>query len=105
VHHTTRCYAPAVQSNITELVTEYADESIGSVNIVALVNSLTAVIYENHLFLPPGVTLLLRMLGELEGTAKQLNPSFGLFALIRPQRPRTKADGSISVAPRTSRQL
>ena len=28
--------------------------------------------------------LLLRMLGELEGTAKQLNPQFGLFALIQP---------------------
>jgi hypothetical protein len=34
------------------------------------------------LFLPPGVLLLLRMLGELEGTAKQLNPQFGLFELI-----------------------
>jgi ubiquinone biosynthesis protein len=28
--------------------------------------------------------LLLRMLGELEGTAKRLNPSFGLFELIQP---------------------
>ena len=28
--------------------------------------------------------LLLRMLGELEGTAKQLNPQFGLFELIQP---------------------
>jgi ubiquinone biosynthesis protein len=73
-----------LQSDITELVTEYAGQSIGSVNIGALVNSLTAVIYENHLFLPAGVMLLLRMLGELEGTAKQLNPSFGLFELIQP---------------------
>ena len=73
-----------LQSDITELVTEYAGQSIGSVDVGALVNSLTAVIYENHLFLPPGVMLLLRMLGELEGTAKQLNPQFGLFALIQP---------------------
>ena len=34
------------------------------IDIAALVNSLTAVIYENRLFLPPGVMLLLRMLGE-----------------------------------------
>jgi ubiquinone biosynthesis protein len=73
-----------LQSDITELVTEYAGQSIGSVDVGALVNSLTAVIYENHLFLPPGVMLLLRMLGELEGTAKQLNPQFGLFELIQP---------------------
>jgi ubiquinone biosynthesis protein len=73
-----------LQSDITELVTEYAGQSIGSVDVGALVNSLTVVIYENHLFLPPGVMLLLRMLGELEGTAKQLNPTFGLFGLIQP---------------------
>ena len=73
-----------LQSDITELVTEYAGESIGSVDVGALVSSLTAVIYENRLFLPPGVMLLLRMLGELEGTAKQLNPQFGLFELIQP---------------------
>jgi ubiquinone biosynthesis protein len=73
-----------LQSDITDLVTEYAGQSIGSVDVGALVNSLTAVIYENHLFLPPGVMLLLRMLGELEGTAKQLNPQFGLFGLIQP---------------------
>jgi ubiquinone biosynthesis protein len=73
-----------LQSDITELVTEYAGESVGSVDVGALVNSLTAIIYTNHLFLPPGVTMLLRTLGELEGTAKLLNPRFGLFELIRP---------------------
>ena len=73
-----------LQADITELVNEYAGQTIGSVDVSALVRSLTAVIYENHLFLPPGAMLLLRMLGELEGTAKQMNPSFGLFELIQP---------------------
>ena len=73
-----------LQSDITELVADYKGQSIGGVDVAALVNSLTAIIYENHLFLPPGAMLLLRMLGELEGTAKQLNPSFGLFQLIQP---------------------
>ncbi len=73
-----------LESDIKELVTEYTGQTIGSVDIGALVRSLTAVIYENHLFLQPGAMLLLRMLGELEGTAKQLNPSFGLWELIQP---------------------
>jgi ubiquinone biosynthesis protein len=73
-----------LQSDITELVTEYADQSIGSMDIGALIRDLTAVIHENHLFLPPGAMLLLRMLTELEGTAKQLNPTFGLFEVIQP---------------------
>ena len=73
-----------LQSDITELVSEYAGQSLGSLDVGALVKSLAAVIYENRLFLPPGAMLLLRVLGELEGTAKQVNPSFGLFALIKP---------------------
>jgi len=73
-----------LQSDITELVTEYAGQTIGSVDVGALVNSLTTTIYQNHLFLPPGAVLLLRMLGQLEGTAKQVNPSFGLWPLITP---------------------
>jgi ubiquinone biosynthesis protein len=73
-----------LQSDITELVSEYAHQSIGSLDLGGLVSGLTAVIYENHLFLPSGAMLLLRMLGELEGTAKQVNPSFGLWELIEP---------------------
>jgi hypothetical protein len=53
-----------LQSDITELVTEYAGQSIGSVDVGALVNSLAAVIDENHLFLPPGVMLLTRRTGR-----------------------------------------
>jgi predicted unusual protein kinase regulating ubiquinone biosynthesis (AarF/ABC1/UbiB family) len=49
-----------------------------------LVRSLASVVYENRLFLHPGTMMLLRVLGELEGTAKQVNPSFGLWAVIQP---------------------
>jgi len=73
-----------LQADISELAAEYAEQSIGSVDVGALVRSLTEVIYDNRLFLPPGAMLLLRMLGELEGTAKQVNPSFGLLELIQP---------------------
>jgi len=73
-----------LQSDISELVTDYAGQTLGSLDMSALIRSLTVIIYENHLFLPPGAMLLLRMLGELEGTAKRLNPSFGLFELIQP---------------------
>jgi ubiquinone biosynthesis protein len=89
-----------LQSDITELVTEYAGQSIGSVNVGALVQSLTAVIYENHLFLPPGAMLLLRTLGELEGTAKQLNPTFGLFELIQLIQPYAEDAARRRLAPR-----
>ena len=73
-----------LHTDIVDLVGDYAGQTLGSVNVGRLVSSLTAVIHDNRLFLPPGAMLLLRMLGELEGTAKQVNPSFGLWALIKP---------------------
>jgi ubiquinone biosynthesis protein len=77
-----------LQADITEVVAEYSGETIGGIDIGALANSLTDVIHRNHLFLPPGASLLLRMLSELEGTAKLLNPSFTLGDLVQPHAER-----------------
>jgi len=71
-------------SDLTELVDDYASQSIGGLEIGALMNSLTEIIHRNHLFLPAGASLMLRMLAEVEGTAKLLNPAFTLFELIQP---------------------
>jgi len=45
---------------------------------------LIGIVHRNHIFLPAGVSLLLRTLIELEGTAQLLNPSFSLAEVIRP---------------------
>jgi len=71
-------------ADLAELVDDYASQSIGGLEIGALINSLTEIIHRNHLFLPPGASMMLRMLAEVEGTAKLLNPSFTLFELIQP---------------------
>ena len=73
-----------LDSDIAELVDDYEGQTIGGVQIGPLVNSLMEIIHHNRLFLPPGASLLLRMLTELEGTAKLLNPSFNLFELMKP---------------------
>jgi len=73
-----------LESDIAELVDDYAGQTPGGIDLGALLNRLTEVIHHNHLFLPPGASLLLRMLAELEGTAKLVNPSFTLFELVKP---------------------
>lgn len=84
------CVSPTVSSrerlysDINELLADYAGESVGRLDLGALMNSLAEIIHQNHLFLPPGASMLMRMLGELEGTAKLVNPSFSLFELIQP---------------------
>lgn len=71
-------------SDLAELVDDYAAQTVGGLDVGAVTNSLTEIIHRNHLFLPPGASLMLRMLAEVEGTAKLLNPSFTLFELIQP---------------------
>ena len=73
-----------LHSDVTDLLAEYSDATVTGLEIGGMANDLTEVIHRNRLFLPPGASLLLRMLGELEGTAKQLNPSFRLFDLVEP---------------------
>lgn len=73
-----------LHADIVDLVGEYSRQTIAEVDVGALVNRLVSIIHDNRLFLPAGVSLLLRMLGELEGTARMVNPSFGLFELIAP---------------------
>jgi ubiquinone biosynthesis protein len=73
-----------LQSDVADLVADYGGETVSGLDLGAALNSLTEIIHRNHLFLPPGASLLLRMLAQLEGTAKQLNPSFELTELIEP---------------------
>jgi len=73
-----------LQTDIRELVEDYSGQTISGLDVGGLLNSLTEVIHRNQLFLPAGASLLIRMLAELEGTAKLLNPSFHLMELLEP---------------------
>ncbi len=73
-----------LHSDLTELLADYTSRAVAEVDVGALLNSLADVIHRNRLFLPPGASLLLRMLAELDGTAKRLNPSFSLVELMQP---------------------
>jgi ubiquinone biosynthesis protein len=73
-----------LQTDIRELVEDFSGQTLAGLDVGGLLNSLTEVIHRNHLFLPPGASLLIRMLAELEGTAKLLNPSFHLMELLEP---------------------
>ena len=73
-----------LESDLTDLVADYAGQTVGGADFGAMANSLAEIIHRHHLFLPPGASLLLRLLAEVEGTSQLLNPSFTLFDLIQP---------------------
>ena len=75
---------PELHSDVAEFLAEYADATVGGLELGAMAGDLTEVIHRNRLLLPPGASLLLRMLWDLEATAKLLNPSFQLLDLVEP---------------------
>lgn len=70
--------------DLSEFVTEFAGQAISELEIGTALNSLADIIRRNQITLPPAVSLLLRTLVLLEGTAKQLSPDFSLAEVIQP---------------------
>jgi len=73
-----------LRSEMADFLAEYMGQSVRDLRLSAILTSLTDIIYRNHVFLPPGASLLLRTLVELEGTAQLLSPSFSLAEVIQP---------------------
>jgi ubiquinone biosynthesis protein len=74
----------AFRADVTEFLAEYSTMAVKEFDLGGALNDLTEIIRRHHLVLPSGVSLLLKTLIMLEGTAQQLNPDFSLMALLEP---------------------
>jgi len=72
--------------DVAELLDDFAEQAVGGAggDIGVLVGGLMQVVHRHHLMLPPGASLLLRMLAVLEGTVRLLHPSFSLVEVVEP---------------------
>ena len=73
-----------LRSDLGEFVADYARQSIDELDLSAALTSLVEIVRRHHIVLPPQVSMLLRTLVLLEGTSRQLVPSFSLAELIQP---------------------
>ena len=73
-----------LRADLTDFVADYVGQSIQDMDLSAALSSLLAIIQRHNIALPPPLSLLLRTLVELEGTAQQLSPEFSLAEVIRP---------------------
>lgn len=78
------CTREQLRADLSDFIAEYASQAIDELNLSAALNSLTEIIRRHRIALPPGVSLLLRTLVLLEGTAQLLNPRFSLAEVIQP---------------------
>jgi ubiquinone biosynthesis protein len=73
-----------LRADVTDFVADYTGQSIQDMDLSGALNSLLEIIRRYNITLPPPLSLLLRTLVELEGTAQQLSPAFSLAEVIRP---------------------
>ena len=73
-----------LRADLTDFVADYVGQSIQDMDLSGALNSLLEIIRRYNITLPPPLSLLLRTLVELEGTAQRLSPEFSLAEVFRP---------------------
>lgn len=70
--------------DISELVFGYDNLTLKDIRVGALLDEVTAIMRDNHLSLPPDLTLLFKSLITLEGLGLQLDPDFHMVDHLTP---------------------
>ncbi|MFI5280543.1 MAG: ABC1 kinase family protein [Gemmatimonadales bacterium] len=73
-----------LRADLADFIADYVGQSIQDLNLSGALNSLFEIIRRYTIALPPALSLLLRTLVELEGTAQRLSPRFSLGEVIQP---------------------
>lgn len=73
-----------LRTELAEYIAEYTRRPLNELDLSGALTSITDIIRRNHVLLPPPLSLMMRTLAELEGTAQLLNPAFNLAEVIRP---------------------
>ena len=72
--------------DISEFVEEFRDQTIDEFDLGGALNGVSEIIRKHRMRMPSRVSLLIKMLVMLEGTAQQLSPDFSIGELLRPYK-------------------
>ncbi|EMI53950.1 ABC1 kinase family protein [Rhodopirellula sallentina] len=75
-----------LRSDLVEFIDDYGSLSIDQFDLSGALTGMTEIVRSHHILLPSRVSLLIKMLVMLEGTAQQLNPTFNIVELLEPYR-------------------
>ena len=73
-----------LRADIADFLSDYGGQSIQDLNLSDALNEVVAIIRRHRIVLPPSVSLLIRMLVLLEGSARLLSRDFSLIELLTP---------------------
>lgn len=71
-----------LRSDLTEFCAEYGNQPIADFDLGGALSEITSIINRHHVVLPAEAAMLLRTLVVLEGTVRQLSPTFSLMQVI-----------------------
>jgi ubiquinone biosynthesis protein len=71
-------------AELETFVTEYSHQSLQTFDLNGALSALIAIIRRHHIILPTKLAMLLKVLIMLDGTARQLSPTFNLTELLQP---------------------
>jgi ubiquinone biosynthesis protein len=86
------CKAPAnldrdgLSAELLEVFAQYGTEAVGEMNVGGALTSVVRLIHEYNLIMPSRLSMLIKCLIILEGTAKGLSAKFNLAQLLEPYR-------------------
>src|SRR5581483_10952033 len=69
----------ALAADVSDFLSYYGSQTLGQLQLGAALTEMTDIIRKHELILPSRVSLLIKVLVMLEGTARQLNPTFNLI--------------------------
>ncbi len=74
----------AFRTDLADYVAQYAHQQLGQFDLGAALSEMMEMIHRYRIMMPPQVSLLIKTLVTLEGTAKMLSPSFSIMEVMRP---------------------
>ena len=74
----------ALQAELSEIVNDYGTMTLDQFDFGGALTRITDLIRRYHIILPDGFALLFKTLVMIEGTARQINPTFSMDKLMRP---------------------
>ena len=74
----------ALSTDIADFVGQYATSSLDDFDVSSALNDMVEIMFRHRISLPPQVSLLIKTLVTLDGTARMLSPKFSLLELMQP---------------------
>lgn len=73
-----------LSADVDEFISNYEHAPLKQVRFSALLNDLTNIMRENHLAVPPDLTMLFKALITMEGLGRRLDPDFQIIEHLSP---------------------